>query len=291
MIVDVHTHTPSHIDHIPEDEMVINDKWRPDKAVPATRTWADYMKAMEPVDKAIVFGIARMPGDEDRLSTSIPWADNVNDATATFVKHAPDKLIGFCSVHPDAPDALEEIERSVHDLGLRGLKLGPNYQRFEPLSPRAKAVYAKAQEMGLPILFHQGTSPVRTAPIRYAHPLIMDEIAMEFPELRIVMAHLGHPWQPDTIVVIRKHPHVYADISGLFYRPWSFYSALRLAVEWDVMHKLLFGSDFPVTTPQETMDALLSVNDVVKGSGLPTIPEEALHAIIHRNSLELLGLA
>lgn len=288
MIVDVHTHTPTHRDVIPEEEVVWNDKWRPDRVVKATTTWADYMEALAPVDKAIVFNIARRKeGAED------PWAgiSAVNDSTAEFVASAPEKLIGFLSVHPEDPGCMDEFDRCVGDLKLRGVKLGPNYQQFDPLSEEAKAVYARAEKLGLPILFHQGTSPVRTAPLRYAHPLVMDEIASEFPELRVVMAHMGHPWQADTIVVIRKHPHVYADISGLFYRPWSFYNALRLATEWNVLHKLLFASDFPVTTPQENIDALRSVNEIVKVSGLPPVPEDALEAIIYRNSLELLGLS
>lgn len=290
MIIDVHTHTPTHRDTVPPEEEVINDKWRPDRTVRATTTWADYLEAMECVDKAIVFNIALRSGDVSGIYSGEVGMRSYNDRTAEFVAHAPDKLIGFLSVHPDEPGCLEELERCVGDLGFKGVKLGPNYQRFDPLGESARAVYRRAEELGLPVLFHQGTSPIRTAPIRYAHPLVMDEIAIEFPELRIVMAHMGHPWQADTITVIRKHPHVYADISGMFYRPWSFYNALQLATEWNVLHKLLLGSDYPITTPQETIDALRSVNDVVKGSGLPPVPEDALEAIIHRNSLELLGL-
>jgi predicted TIM-barrel fold metal-dependent hydrolase len=155
---------------------------------------------------------------------------------------------------------------------------------------RALQVYSVAQRLCLPILFHQGTSPEPLAPLRYAHPLIMDEIAMKFPELRIVMAHLGHPWQTDTFMVIRKHPHVFADISSQFFRPWSQYNALRLATEWNVLDKLLFGTDYPVATPQETMEGLLSVNQVVEGTSLPRVPEDPLQEIIHRDSLTLLGI-
>jgi len=115
-------------------------------------------------------------------------------------------------------------------------------------------------------------------------------VAILHPELRIVMAHMGHPWQADTIVVVRKHPHVYADVSALFYRPWSAYNALRLATEWNVLDKLLFGSDFPIATAGETMAGLRSVNDVVAGTGLPRVPEDALEDVIHRDSLTLLGL-
>jgi predicted TIM-barrel fold metal-dependent hydrolase len=118
----------------------------------------------------------------------------------------------------------------------------------------------------------------------------MDEIAIQFPELRIVMAHLGHPWQADTFAVIRKHPHVYADVSAGFYRPWSFYHAMRLATEWNVLEKLLFGSDLPVATPRETIDGLRAVNAPTAGTGLPRVPEDRIEEIIMRDALSLLGL-
>jgi len=255
-----------------------NNVWRPDAVRPTTYSWDDYMKEFQNVDKAIVFNMALHPKDRP------------NDATAEFVQAYPDKLIGFLSVHPHDDDMAKEMDRCVHELGLKGIKLGPNYQVFDPLEPRAMDIYAKAQKMGLPILFHQGTSGLRTRPLRYTHPLYMDEIATAFPDLRIVMAHMGHPWQADCIAVIRKHPNVYADVSGLFYRPLSFYQCMRLAAEWNVMHKLLFASDFPVTTPTETMEALRRVSDIVEGTKLPRVPEEEIEKIIHRDALSLLGL-
>jgi hypothetical protein len=267
--------------------------WRPDRPVRATCTWADYLEAMAPVDRAIVFAIAYGPEHlcAPAGETGRGPRGNVNDRTAELVQRHPAKLIGFLSVDPLAPGALDELDRGVHDLGLRGIKLGPNYQNFDPLCPEARAVYARAQTLGLPVLFHQGTSPIRTAPLRYAHPIMMDEIALAYPGLRIVMAHMGHPWQADTIVVIRKHPNVYADVSALFYRPWSYYHAMRLATEWNVLPKLLLGSDFPITTPQETIDHLKRVNELPGVSGLPRVPDEAIEAIVHRDSLALLGLS
>ena len=288
MIVDVHTHTPTHRDHVPPDEVVVNTAWRPDRPVAATTTWADFaqMEREANLDVSITCLIAA-----GRDSTGLPVDPRrVNDTTATFVADAPDRRIGFSSVHPDAPGALEELERSAGDLGLKGIKLGPNYQDFEPLSASALRVYAWAEANGQPILFHQGTSPIRGAPLRYAHPLVMDEIAIRFPELRIVMAHIGHPWQADTVAVIRKHPHVFADVSANFYRPWSFYSAMRIATEWNVLPKLLLGSDFPIATAAETITGLRALNDIPRRSGLPGIPEDAIEAIIDRDSLALLGL-
>jgi len=292
VIVDVHTHFPTHRDRVPDSERQLNTTWRPDGAVAAAVTWQDYMQAMAPVNWACVFGIRFEEGIEPDAAegSGIRYEENVNDTVATFARAFPDKLIGFMSVHPSEPNVVEEMERCVHDLGLKGLKLGPNYQKFDPVGKDAFLVYETAQRLGLPIVFHQGTSPVRAAPLRYAHPLAMDEIAMAFPELRVVMAHLGHPWQIDTFMVIRKHPHIYADISSQFFRPWSQYQALRLATEWGVLDKLVFGSDYSTATPQETIEGLLSVNRVVEGTGLPRVPEEALHRIIERDTLALLSL-
>lgn len=288
MIVDVHTHVPTHVSEVPPSEEIVNKQMRPDKPVRLTTTHRNFFKAMEPVDRVISFGIA-MPPDRPAVIGEKD-AKKVNDATAALVAQAPEKVIGFMSVWPDAPDAVEEMERAYHELKLRGLKLGPNYQNFEPLGQNALRVYTKAQELNLPVLFHQGTSPIRDAPLRYAHPLVMDEIAIRFPELRIVMAHIGHPWQEDCLVVIRKHPHVYADISGRFYRPWSFYNGIRMAYEWGVMDKLLLGSDYPITMPQEVMDGLRSLNDFIKKHHLPEVPRELLEQIIHQDALALLGL-
>ncbi len=288
MIVDVHTHTPTHRGAVPLAERRSYDRWRPDRAVVTTNSWADYDEQQAAADVTIVFNIALA----DPLGgTGIPTDPaRINEATAEFAAADPARRIGFLSVDPTAPGGLEEAERCRAELGLRGVKLGPNYQRFDPLDPAALELYAWAQRHGLPILFHQGTSPIRDAPLRYAHPLTMDEIATAFPELRIVMAHMGHPWQRDTIAVIRKHPHVYADVSALPYRAWSFWECMRLASEWGATGKLLLGSDFPVATTAETIAALRDVNAIVEGTKLPPVPAGEIEEIIHRDALAALGL-
>ncbi len=295
MIIDAHSHTPQFRGAVPAERQVINRAWRPDRAVSAVYNWDDYMKAQTPADISIVFGVAWAPGDNaggvSGIDDSSDLPGNVNDKTAAFVQAFPERLIGFMSLHPHDPRALQELERCRWDLGLRGIKLGANYQIFHPLEARALAIYERAQQVGLPVLFHQGTSPVRMAPIRFAHPLLMDEVAMRYPDLKIIMAHMGHPWTVDTAVVIRKHPNVYADISGLFYRAFGYYEALIKATEWNVLDKLLFASDFPVTTAAETFDALHQVNDIVAGTPFPRVPEDKLEAIIYRDSLALLGLS
>jgi predicted TIM-barrel fold metal-dependent hydrolase len=285
VIVDVHTHVPTSFESSDMAPM------RPDQPNPTGVTEAGFMAAMGPAEVALCFNIAAPPPGDPSPDTGFRQsAREVNDATAAFVRKHPDRLIGFLTVHPRQPDVLEEIERAVGDLGLKGIKLGPNYQNFDPLGEDAFRVFRRAEELGLPILFHQGTSPVRHADLDYAHPRHMDRIATRFPELRVIMAHMGHPWWIDTITVIRKHPNVWADISALFYRPWSQWECYRYATEWSVLHKMLFGTDFPVATVEETIAGTRRINQVVDGTGLPRVPDEEIEKIIHRDSLALLGL-
>ena len=288
MIVDVHTHLPTHYGPVPSDEVVVESAMRPGSHVRLTNSVDDYLAAMGPVGVAFVFGIAPRPG-EDSVQV-LANQGNVNDTAARVAARAPEKIIGFMSVHPDEPDVIDEIERSARDLGLRGMKLGPNYQNFDPTGENAFRVYSRAQELGLPIVFHQGTSPFPDAPLRYAHPLVMDEIAMTFPDLKVVMAHMAHPWHVDCVNIIRKHPNVYADISGALIRPWQAYHAFMHAHEWGMLHKLLFASDFPVTAPSETISFLRGLNGYARKHHLPELPDDGLEAIIERDTLELLGL-
>jgi uncharacterized protein len=286
MIVDVHTHTPTHVGEVPAGEVRSVAGWHGGPPVKTTNSWQDYADATAGADVTIVFNIdvpdplhdVGTPGDPERI----------NDSTADFVRSSTNR-VGFMSVHPLKHDMLDEVERCI-ERGLVGIKLGANYQRFDPLCDQALTLYATAERRGLPILFHQGASPIAQAPLRYAYPLVTDEIAIRFPELRIVMAHLGHPWARETIVTVRKHPHVYADVSAIYLRPWMLYEGLVMATEWGVMHKLLFGSDFPVTTPDYACAALRGVNGIVAGTAMPRVDEDAVEAVIHADALGALGL-
>lgn len=276
MVIDVHTHVSPFKTPV-SDEEATYVYWRPRHPIKMDISWVEHYEAMECVDKAIVFGIAH-------------GRETPNDYVAEYVDSHPEKLIGFLSVDPNDPGAVEELERAATELGLKGVKLGPAYQNFHPFSDKACAVYSKALDLGLPILFHMGTVPGRFDPLEYTHPRLLEKVTLAFPDLKIVIAHMGHPWMWDTIVLTRKQPNVYADISGLFYRPWQFYNALVLCYEYDQMGKLLFGSDFPVTTPKETMEELRKVNRFVEGTSLPRIPEDEIEGIINRDALKILEI-
>ena len=214
-----------------------------------------------------------------------------NDFTAEWVSNDPAKLIGFAAIDPTEEDHLEQMEFSATDLGLRGFKVYPMLARFSPADPTVFPMYAMAERLGLPILFHTGAHPGPRAVLKYSQPLLFDEVAQAFPELKIVMAHMAHPWQRDCAVVLRKHPNLYADVSGAgWVRPWQAWEGLILMQEWGVGHKLMFGSDFPNWTPKGGMEAMRRLNELVEGTGLPTISEELIDGIFTRDSLTLLGI-
>jgi predicted TIM-barrel fold metal-dependent hydrolase len=235
---------------------------------------------MEPFEKVIVFGMkARRTGY---------WVPD--EYVAGFVAKAPEKLLGFASADPTQPRCQEELEHASEDLHLVGLKLGPIYAGFDPRDRRAEPLYAYCQAKGLPILFHTGTTFHRDAPLGFSRPWLFDEVAMRYPELRMVLAHLGHPFYDECLVVIRKHPHVYADVAALYYRPWQFYNMLLLAQEYRVTHKLLFGTDYPFASARESIEGLRNVNHVIGDSALPRVSAEVVAAILERDALSLLGL-
>ena len=109
--------------------------------------------------------------------------------------------------------------------------------------------------------------------------------------MRIILAHLGHPYEGECVAVIRKHPNVYADISALHYRPFQFYHSLMLVQEYGVWHKLLFGTDYPFTTVNATIDGLHALNNMLEGTKLPRLDMAAVNEMIHRDSADILGLS
>jgi len=238
------------------------------------------LEDMEPFERVLVFGL------KGRLTGY--WVPD--DYVAEVVAGAPDKLVGFASCDPTQAGYMEELEKAREELGLRGLKMGPIYAGFDPRDPRCEPVYDYCQKNGMPIIFHTGTTFNREAPLAFGRPWLWDGVAVRYPDLRIVLAHLGHPFAGECISVIRKHPHVYADIAALYYRPWQFYNMMMLAQEYGVMHKLLFGTDYPFARSDESIDGVRGVNRVISDSGLPRVSAEAIEEILERDALGLLGV-
>ncbi len=251
-------------------------------AVVAPTNQADesrHRAAVDPVDKAIVLAFK-----SSYLGAEIP-----NRFVAEYVRRNPEKMIGFAGIDPNDRDWLEELRIAQDELRLKGIVVSPEMQNFHPADSRAMRLYEQCMRRGMPILFEQNHRH-RSAKMEFAQPMLLDEIAQEFPELRIIIARLGHPWVDQAIVLLGKHPHVYADVAGLLPQPWLSYTALLAASEYSVTEKLLFGSDFPYRSPAACIEALYSLNQFAHGSNLRPIPREQLRGIIERDALTLLGI-
>lgn len=275
----IHTHTWNQTLHFEEQTVRETDLARGYK-LDLTVEFEAFMADMAPFDRVVVFGLKGR-----RTGYWVP-----DQYVADFVARAPQKLIGFAACDPTQPGTMQELVHAIEDLELRGLKMGPIYAGFDPRDPRCDPVYAYCQDNGIPILFHTGTTYNSNAPLGFSRPWLFDQIAIDYPELRMVLAHLGHPFYDECLVVIRKHPHVYADIAALYYRPWQFYNMLVLAQEYGVTHKLLFGTDYPFTKAIESIAGLSDVNQIIGKSGLPCVSEQLIQDIMQRDALALLGI-
>lgn len=240
---------------------------------------ARHLEAVDPVDRAIVLGFKSR-----YLGTEIP-----NHFVAEYVRRYSDKLIGFAGIDPTVSGWADELAIAQEELGLRGVVVSPPLQDFHPTDTRAMRLYEACLERRMPVLFeHHHRNPA--AKLEYARPVLIDEIARELPELRIVISQMGYPWVDETVVLLAKHPCVFADIAGLLPAPWRSYNALLAAYEQGVMDKLLFGSDYPYRAPAECIEALYSINQISSGTELIAIPREQLRRIVERDALAVLGI-
>ena len=279
MIIDIHTHVFNAAHHFGPKLNADLERCSVNPDV-----WGNveerHLETTKAADVAVVFGL-----QASATGWNIP-----NNMVAGHVAKAPERLLFFASIDPLCDNFMEELQSCHQQLGAVGVKLSPLYQNVHPQDKRCYEIYHYCQQHGLPILFHTGTSFVSGTPLDYSRPVHFDAVAIDFPELRMVLAHLGHPWEGETIAVIRRHAHVYADISALYYRPWQFYNSMRLLVEYKAQHKVLFGSDFPFTTTGDSITQVRALNNVTGRSGVPEVPADVIEEIIHRDALHLLNL-
>lgn len=190
-------------------------------------------------------------GKDARSNTGLPAISN--DLIARAVKDHPDTFIGFGAVDPHMGKVAEREVRRIADLGLRGLKFQPIVQGFFPNDERFYPIYEAAQSLGLTVLFHTGTTGIGAgAPggmglrLKYGRPILLDDVAADFPDLTIIAAHPGWPWTEELLSVAVHKGNVYVDMSGWAPKhfPKSFVQYARTVLQ----DKMLFGTDWPLIT-------------------------------------------
>ncbi|HWL09894.1 MAG TPA: amidohydrolase family protein [Planctomicrobium sp.] len=280
MIIDVHSHCWEYPLHFGDDFVSQAKRARAGQEVDLSVRYDEYRATCPAGTKTLVFG--------GKAKLSGIWVDDryVSD----YVKQHSETLIGFLSIDPTQPGWEEELRYGHQELGLKGVKLMPMYAGFRPDDTSLDPFWKYVQQHRLPVLLHTGTTFISQAPIECTLPRHLDPVATRFPEVRMILAHLGHPYEGECVAVIRKHPHLYTDVSALFYRPFQLYHSLMLVQEYGVWNKVLFGTDYPFTTVNETIVGIRGLNKMLEGTALPRLNETAIEEMIFRDSLPLLGL-
>lgn len=210
-------------------------------------------------------------------------SEEIADAAA---EHA-DVLIPFGSVDPHAGKAaVHRVRRLVTEHGVRGFKFHPSLQAFEPNDVRHYPLYEAIQELGVPALFHTGQTGIGAGlpgghgiKLRYSNPMLLDDVAADFPGLTIILAHPSVPWQDEAISVATHKANVYIDLSG--WSPKYFPPQLVRAANSLLKRKVLFGSDFPVITPDRWLADFAALD----------LKDEVRPLILKENAVRVLGLA
>ncbi len=279
--IDVHTHAETSIHGdadglTPELRQAASRYFGEDAPLPTAADVAAYYRERSMV--AVVFTV-----DAESVTGRPPVP---NEEIAEVAAANPDVLIPFASVDPArGRRGVLEARRLIADYGVRGFKFHPNLQAFFPNDRKAYPLYEEITAAGLPALFHSGHSGIGSGlpggggiRLKYSNPMYVDDVAADFPELTIVLAHPSFPWQDEAISVALHKQQVYIDLSG--WSPKYFPPQLVQYANTLLRDRVLFGSDYPLITPDRWLADFEKID----------IRDEVRPLILKENAARLLGL-
>jgi len=280
--IDVHTHVHARVDGSPPDavEQEIQDAARryfgAEPARPTAQDVADYYRERKMA--AVVFTV-----DDEAGMGRMPVS---NEEVAEVAARNADVLIPFASVDPWKGKAgVAQARRLIAEHGVRGFKFHPNTQAFWPNDRQFYPLYEAIAEAGLIALFHSGTTGIGAGMpggggvrLKYSNPMCVDDVAADFPELDVILAHPSFPWQEEALAIAVHKPNVFIDLSG--WSPKYFPEILVRYTNTLLREKMLFGSDYPLITPDRWLADF---------ERLP-IRDEVRPLVLKENAARLLGL-
>jgi predicted TIM-barrel fold metal-dependent hydrolase len=219
-------------------------------------------------------------------------SEEINAKLAAYVNRHKEKMVGFAVVDPTEDEiTAKNLTALTAKLGLKGVVLYCSECGFHPAHSRAMLFYELAQQMQLPVFFHNGGLILRAeAVLDYAQPYLLDEVARTFPDLKIVIGNMGVPFVQQALSMAAKHEKVYADLTIRPSNVWETYNIVVAAHEHGVMDKLLFGSGFPCSHAAQCIETLLGFNMLLADKNLPAVPRSSIRSVIERDTMELLGI-
>jgi len=279
--IDTHVHIetgPGGVDHLsPVLRQAVAGYFKGEVRLPSIDDVADHYRELRMI--AVVFGV------DDALTTGQPRIPN--EYVVEGASRHSDVLIPFASIDPRrGAEGVAEARRLLSDGIVKGFKFHPNLQEFEPNDELAYPLYEVIAEHGSIALFHTGHSGIGAGlpggggiRLRYGNPMLVDDVAVDFPEMRIILAHPSFPWQDEALSVALHKPQVSIDLSG--WTPKRFPPQLVAFVAGALRRQMLFGSDFPLIEPDRWIDDFRS---------LDVVDDEVERLVLKENAARLLGL-
>jgi predicted TIM-barrel fold metal-dependent hydrolase len=305
MIIDIHTHlfNPDIVAQPFEDGWVEIGALRANKPLEEVRRrfpefWdisgdmiVEDMDAAR-IDKSVLlvidWGLTHQIG-EAKLSI-----EAINKVYADTAGKYPQRLIAFAGIDPRRNKAAELVERFLKEWGMKGIKLH-SAAGFYPNDKACYPIYEKALEYGVPVLLHTGES-LKPLYFKYCQPIYVQEVAMDFPDLPIILAHTGGCWYSEAVAICNNATNVYLDLSiwqQRLRRPLEFYRDLRTLLNSVPWQRVLFGSDYPflkrLVNQERWVRAFTEIPDLVKELGIEFKAEE-IEGIMGGNAAKILGL-
>lgn len=277
--IDVHTHAEVSA-RDPQPPTAFQDAaqqyFKHDNPRPTIPEIADYYR-----ERRIACVIFTVDGERARGDKPVP-----NEEVAEVAAENSDIMIPFASVDPTrGKEAVREAKRLIESYGVRGFKFHPQYQEFFPNDRMAYPLYEVIAEAKLPALFHTGHSGMGTGMpggggirLKYGNPMDVDDVAVDFPDMPIILAHPSWPWQDEALSMCLHKPQVYIDLSG--WSPKYFPSQLVRFANTQLKHKVLFGTDYPLITPDRWLKDFAEAD----------IRDEVRPLILKENAARLLQL-
>lgn len=237
---------------------------------------------------AIDWGLARYLS-EPKLSI-----EGINKIYADAVKKHPQRLIAFAGIDPRRKNAPEMVEKFLGEWGMKGIKFH-TAAGFYPNDKACYPIYEKALRYGVPILLHTG-EVLKPLYFKYCQPIHVQEVAMDFPDLPIILAHAGGCWYSEAVAICSNATNVYLDVSvwqSRLLRPLKFYRALQTLLDSVSWQRVLFGSDYPflklLVNQERWVKAFTEIPDSVKEQGIK-FKDEEITGIMGGNAARILGL-
>lgn len=239
----------------------------------------EFQEYLEKVDGAFVL---TMQEDSNKSAN-----ERVSKYIASY-----EKAIGYAVVDPLRDNLSKDYLNYLRDkLNFKGFVLYCPEFGMHACHSKAMMFYEKAQDMKMPVFFHNCGPFGPDAVVDFAQPYHLDEIAVEFPDLKIIIAGLGYPFTSQAMCLLQKNPNMFSILRVSAQKPWELYNLVTCSYESGIMDKLFFGSGFPQGSVNESLEALLGFKRIYSDTQLATVPREEIRAVVERNCLEILGIA